>query len=169
MKSAEILHTRKFARQFRQQILLNPTFIRIAVPFLGNVPGYGTLADFVRIALRSGGTSMDLITRQPGQNDGTITTQMADVIVALGVNLLIRKTPLLHSKVYQVGFADGRRASFVGSSNLSTGGLKTNDETMALLLSVEENQKVKLELDRLTDFGAMPYTQWKALKALGRA
>ena len=165
MLNIEILPTRKFRESFYRHVSLRPKRVRIAVPFVGNVPGYGTLADFVRVLLRDDGASMELITRPPESGEGTIKRATAEVVVALGVDLIFRTSPPLHSKVYQVTFANGTRAAYVGSANFTAGGLKRNDEAMALLLSAEENQRVQVELDRLAGRGAVPYRHWKAQKA----
>ena len=163
MLNVDILPTQNFRRSFRRHVLL-ATRIRIAVPFVGDVPGYGTLVDFVRILLQGNQTSMELITRPPDTDSGTITEQAAEAIMALGVELLIRSDPRLHSKVYQITLKNGKRAAYVGSANLSVGGFQKNDETMVLLLSENENRKVENELNRLAGSGAFEYGQWKAYK-----
>ena len=165
MLKSEILSTRKFRESFYRHISLHPIRIRIAVPFVGKIPGFGTLADFARVLLRENNVSMELITRPPDANSATITQEMAEAVVAIGVELVVRHSPPLHSKVYQVTFANGERAAYVGSANLTEGGFNRNDETMALLRSVDENHRVELELDRLSNYGAVPYRLWKAKNA----
>lgn len=165
MLKADVLTTRKFRESFYRHVSMGPTRIRIAVPFVGDVPGYGTLADFVRVVLRDERASMELITRPPETGESTIKAAMAAAVVALGVELVFRPSPPLHAKVYQVTFPNGSRAAYVGSANLTAGGLKRNDEAMALLLSEEENKKVEVELDRLAGRGAVPYGHWRVKEA----
>ena len=162
MLTSKILSTRKFRESFYNQLSLSPKNVRIASPFVGKIPGFGTLANLARIILKEENVSMELITRPPDSDKATITEGMAEAVVALGVELVVRHSPLLHSKVYQVTFENGSRAGYVGSANLTNGGLKQNDETMALFLSAEENHQIKLELDRLFGSGAVPYRLWKA-------
>ena len=165
MLNTKILSTRNFCNSFFRHISLAKR-IRIAAPYVGRVPGYGTLADFVRSVLQDDQTSLELITCPPGTANGTISEETADAIVALGVELLIHSTPPLHSKVYQVTFKNDNKAAYVGSANFSRNGLKNNDETMALLLSIDENRQVERELDRLSSgYGTVPYGQWKAFRA----
>lgn len=165
MLKSEILATRKFRDSFYKHISLCPIRVRIAVPFIGKIPGFGNIANFARIILKENNVSMELITRPPDTDKATITEAMAEVVVDLGVELLVRQSPPLHSKIYQVTFANGNRAAYVGSANLTDGGFNRNDETMALLMSVDENRKVELELDRLSRYGALPYRLWKTKNA----
>ena len=166
MLNSDILSTRKFRESFYRHISLHPTRIRIAVPFVNKIPGFGTLADLVRFLLRDDKASMELITRPPDIGGGTITKAMAEVVVALGAELVVRHPRPLHSKIYQFTFANGNRVAYVGSANLTEGGFNRNDETMALLMSVGQNQKVEAELDRLSGYGAMPYRHWQAKNAV---
>ena len=91
-----------------------------------------------------------------------------------GFNLMIHKNNL-HSKVYQFVFPEGDRAAFVGSANLSSGGLENNAETVAFFsekednctmgnkidsLAAQSNDAVAVELDRLAD-QAFAYPVWK--------
>ena len=166
MLTSEILSTRKFRESFYRHLSLSPTRVRIAVPFVGKIPGFGNLPNLARIILKEENVSMELITRPPDTDTATITEAMAEAVLALGVELVVRHTPPLHSKVYQFTFPNGSRAAYVGSGNLTDGGFNKNDETMALLLSANENHKVKLELDRLSGHGAVPYRLWKAKNIL---
>lgn len=166
MGGCEVLSTGKFRKSFYGLVSRRPARVRIAVPYVGKVPGFGSLADFARIVLRDD-ASMELITRPPGSEGGTITKAMAEVVVSLGVDLVIRHKPPLHAKIYQVTFGDGSRTAYVGSANLSEGGLKRNDEAMALFHSAEENKRVEAELNRLSGYGAVPYRRWLANSASG--
>ena len=88
--------------------------------------------------------------------------QEADLIVAMGVDLLIRRN--LHSKVYQFTFPEGDRAGFVGSANLSAGGFERNDETVAFFQTKEDNDAVARELDRMSGHGSVEFLHWKVTR-----
>ena len=126
--------------------------------------------DFARLVLREDDTTLQIVTRPPStSNDTTTLTKIqAEALSTLGVDLLIRMSPLLHSKVYQFNFREGDRASFVGSANFSRGGLELNDESVAFFQSEGENDRVKAELDRLRGKGTKPYHLWKLLKQAGK-
>lgn len=164
----QILHTAAFRRLFWALVNQEPTHLVIVSPFLGGLPNFSTTVEFARYFLRTGTSKFTLITRPPravGQKggEGIIDRHQAEALIALGVNLLVRKSPLLHSKVYQLHLADGSRVSFVGSANFSMGGFQTNDETVVFLKGRDENTQVDLELARLAGYGSFPYREWDIL------
>ncbi|MCG8603521.1 phospholipase D-like domain-containing protein [bacterium] len=166
----KILPTKPFRTTFMQCIGRHPKSLCIVSPFIGNIPGIGGIMDFARLVLREDDTTLQIVTRPPStSNDTTTLTKIqAEALSTLGVDLLIRMSPLLHSKVYQFNFREGDRASFVGSANFSRGGLELNDESVAFFQSEGENDRVKAELDRLRGKGTKPYHLWKLLKQAGK-
>ena len=92
-----------------------------------------------------------------------MTQTQAEAIVRLGVDLLIRSSPQLHSKIYYFKFGDGTQTAFVGSANFTMGGFDRNDETMAMLRDSIDNKRVGAELERLSGRGSVSYLNWKAV------
>lgn len=89
----------------------------------------------------------------------TLLTPEADAISAFeGFNLMI--LPRLHSKVYQFVFPEGDRAAFVGSANLTAGGLERNVESVAFFREKADNDAVANEIERIAH-GAHMYPAWK--------
>ena len=82
----------------------------------------------------------------------------------LGVDLRFRHSPPLHSKVYWFQYREGDEEAFVGSANMTTGGLSRNDETVARFLEAADITKVTRELDRLSGLGTLPFRLWRARK-----
>jgi phosphatidylserine/phosphatidylglycerophosphate/cardiolipin synthase-like enzyme len=168
MAHPEVVSTRRFRTAFMQCIGRHPSSLKVVSPFIGNIPGFGSVVDFARILLRNSEVAFQLVTRPPfdannswAAADGCITSAYAEALVRLGVELLIRTSPLLHSKVYQFAFREGDHASFVGSANFSRGGFELNDETVAVFRDIDDNRRVSAELDRLCGRGSSPYHLWK--------
>lgn len=164
---AEILSTRNFKKKFFECVSRNPISLRVASPNIGEIPSFKTIIRFAQHLLREEGVKFQIITRPPTLSEGTnfISLASANIIVNLGVDLLIRTNPALHSKVYHFEFRQGDQASFVGSANFSKGGFERNDETVAFFRDPEVNRKVEIELNRLAGFGSFPYIMWKAQNA----
>lgn len=155
----EILHTRFFRKRFMECLSRRPCILQVAVPYIGKIPPYHSIVELSRIVLARDSESFQIITRPPESGDGTIRLFEADAIVAMGVNLMIRRN--LHSKVYQFTFPEGDRAAFVGSANLSLGGFERNDETVAFFQTKEDNDAVARELDRMSGHGSIEFAHWK--------
>lgn len=158
MKS-EILHTRPFRERFMRCLSRQPLSLQVAVPYIGKIPSFGSIVELCRFSLSRGCENFLLITRPPSSESGTINLDEANLIVALGVDLMIRNK--LHSKVYQFTFPQGDRAAFVGSANLTSGGFEHNDETVAFFGEKLDNDAVAVELERISGYGAIDFTQWK--------
>ena len=89
----------------------------------------------------------------------TLLVHEADAISGMeGFTLQI--LPNLHSKVYQFVFPNGDRAAFVGSANLTMGGLERNIESVAFFCEKEDNDAVAAEIERIA-IGAHIYPAWK--------
>lgn len=159
----EILPTRSFKREFLQCVGRRPSSIRVVSPFIGKLPAFRDIVNFSRIMLQYGNCTLQVVTRPPGSRNDTLTNTQADAIVHLGVDLLIRTSPWLHSKIYHFEFREGNQTAFVGSANFTLGGFERNDETMAMLRDRIDNERVQAELERLCGWGSMPYPNWKAL------
>lgn len=164
---AEILSTRNFKRKFFECVSRNPLSLRVASPYIGELPSFKTIIRFTQHLLREDGVRLQIITCPPSLSERTnyLSLSYADIIVKLGVDLLIRTNPNLHSKVYQFQFREGDKASFVGSANFSKGGFERNDETVALFRDPETNKEVESELNRLAGFGSFPFLMWKVHNA----
>ncbi len=157
----EILHTRLFRERVMECLSRRPLSLRMAAPYIGKIPSFGSIVELSRFLLSGGCERLQLITRPPNLESGTINLDEADLIVNLGVDLILRGK--LHSKVYQFTFSEGDRAAFVGSANLTVGGLKRNDETIAFFSEKADTAAVAVELDRLSGPGAVEFTQWKVI------
>jgi len=164
----EILPTRKFKDRFFECFQRHPTLLRISSPYIGELPNFKDIVNFSRFFLREEGVNFQLITSPPvEQKDGRYLSKFnAEILVNLGVDLVIRKNPYLHSKVYQFTFPQKDKVAFVGSANFTKGGLERNDETVAMFRDPEVNKKVEAELDRLSSFGSQSYVKWKYNNAL---
>ena len=160
--SVEILPTRKFREKFLQCVGRSPISIRVVSPFIGSLPAFRDIVNFSRIVQRYGNCKFQLVTRPPTTSTDTLTQTQAEAIVRLGVDLRIRKSPWLHSKIYYFEFREGNQTAFVGSANFTLGGFSRNDETMAMLRDSIDNKRVHAELERLSGRGAVPYSQWRA-------
>ena len=140
----------------------SPVSMRVAVPYVGAIPGFQSIVALSRFLLARGCDPVQLITRPPESEGGTIRLLEANLIAQMGVEVLVRKK--LHSKIYQFRFPDGKRAAFVGSANLSLGGFELNDETVAFFREKADNDAVAREFERIAGFGAQPFEHWKTIK-----
>ena len=158
----EILPTRSFKREFLQCVGRKPSGLRVVSPYIGKLPAFRDIVNFSRTMLQYGNCSLQVVTGPPGSQGETLTSTQADAIVLLGVDLLIRTSPWLHSKIYHFEFQEGNQTAFIGSSNFTLGGFERNEETMAMLRGTVDNKRVQAELERLSGWGSMPYLSWKA-------
>ena len=133
--------------------------LRIAVPYIGKIPAFDSVVELSRFVLSREECDLFQIITQPPGSKGTICYHHADVIVRQGATLMFRKR--LHSKIYQFTFPEGDRAAFVGSANLTRGGFKYNDETVALFRDKSDNDAVEAELLRIESRGAYRFEHWK--------
>lgn len=136
-----------------------PLALQVAVPYIGKIPPYGSIVELSRTFLARDSEFFQIVTRPPDSGDGTIRWSEANLIVAMGVDLMIRRH--LHSKVYQFTFPEGDRASFVGSANFTLGGFERNDETVVFFRTKEDNDAVARELDRISGHGSLEFSHWK--------
>ena len=157
----EILYTRKFKAQFMGCLSRAPVTMRIAVPYVGKIPEFGSIVKLIGFLLGRECTTIQLITRSPGSEPGSIPLHEANLIAQMGVEVMIRNR--IHSKIYQFKFREGDRAAFVGSANLSMGGFERNDETMAFFREKADNESVAMELDRIAGVGAFSLEHWKII------
>ncbi len=159
----EILHTRLFREKFMRCLSHNPCFLQIAVPYIGKIPGHGSIVEFSRFFMGNEGEERQftLITRPPGSGAESVGIREAEIITNMGVELIIRTQKFLHSKIYQFTFSEGNRAAFVGSANFTMGGFDRNIETMAYFLKKGDNAKVASELERLA-WKAHNFVHWRA-------
>lgn len=167
----QILPTRAFRRLFWAFANRDRVRLTVVSPFLGGLPDFSSTVEFARFFLRNEESSLTLVTRPPRREaaggeiagpgrEGILNDIQAEALVALGVDLRIRKSPPLHSKVYQLQIAEKKWVSFVGSANFSLGGFQKNDETVVFFGGEPENKQVDREVTRLTGTGSIPYRDW---------
>ena len=155
----EILHTRRFNERFMECASRYFVSLRVAVPYIGKIPGFNSIVGLSKFAFSRGCKQFQIVTLPPGSKS-TILRAHADLIISQGANLMIRNH--LHSKIYQFTFREGDQAAFVGSANLTRGGFETNDETVAFFRDKCDNDAVTGELRRIEGPGAFPFEYWKA-------
>ena len=162
----EVLSTRYFKTTFIQSLSRHIVRIAIVSPFVTPVPGFQSTYDFFRrLAVRLPEASMDLVTAPPHDHrNNVLSWQEAQLIAQLGVRLMIRPSPTLHSKVYYVRYQEGDTSSFVGSANFTKGGFESNDETVAFWRRSGPDHQVEKELARLTGPGSFDLNQWAVMR-----
>ncbi len=121
--------------------------------------------EFCEFVLGRGTSQITIVTRPPESQGATLRRVEAEQIEVAGVDLRIRKSPDLHSKIYFFAYDDAVFAAFIGSANFTKGGFEDNDETMTMIQNLEDRPEVQRELNRLTMFGSYPYSSWKAIRA----
>lgn len=160
----QVLNTRAFRREFLGSLSRDVTLLSIVSPFITTLRGFESPFRFFHILQsRLPGISLQLVTRPPDDGAPQVLSWVeGEQIDRLGVELLIRSSPLLHSKVYYIKYREGDSSSFVGSANFTRGGFERNDETMAFWRRGEDNFEVEKEISRLTGPGSFTFLQWKA-------
>ena len=106
-----------------------PVSLRVAAPYVGKIPGFGSIVALAQSIMHSGCKKFQLITAPPESEAGSIRLSEAELISQMGVDVMILNR--LHSKIYQFGFPEGDQAAFVGSANFTAGGFERNYETVA--------------------------------------
>ena len=162
--SVEILDTRRFREKFNRCLARNPIELWMAAPYITGIPYGRTIPLFARFC-QTRECGLNIITGKPGNGNGILSVQEANLIIRRGVNLLIRTQPFLHAKIYQFYFQTGDRAAFVGSANFTMGGFKKNDEIVAFFSQKSDNDGIARQFKRLSDT-SMEYHQWKIKEAL---
>ena len=139
------------------------TSLSIVSPFVTALPGFQSpLYFFQHLSMRLPEIQLQLVTRPPNDKKGQVLSWLeAEQIANIGVELLIRPAPTLHSKVYYIKYRDGDGSSFVGSANFTRGGFERNDETIAFWRRGEDNYEVEKEVARLAGPGSVTFLQWK--------
>lgn len=159
----QVLPTELFRREFLQCIGRKPSSIRVVSPFIGRLPVFGDIVGFCRAVLRYEDCVLQIVTRPPESTNDVLDRVQAEQMVQLGVDLVIRTSGRLHSKIYHFEFREGDQTAFIGSANFSMGGFGNNEETMAMMRDAVDNKRVSAELERLCGRGAEPYSSWKVL------
>ena len=156
----QILYTRLFKRKFDDCIGRHPSQVKIVVPYIGKTP-WGGIIDFAKFMIKI--QSEVFLTTLPPNNSrmNQLSQEEAKELSRMGINLIIRTSPPLHSKIYQFIFRTGDRAAFVGSANFSINGFNKNDETVAFFQAKADNDKIANEIDRLSAGGATFFNSWR--------
>lgn len=162
MTPTVILPTRKFKTAFFRCVSRNPQNLTVVSPYVGGLPGFKNIVDFTRhLYNKIDGFQFRLITRPPSNAYENLNTEQAKALSLLGVDLLVRTKPILHSKIYQFYFPEGDSASFIGSANFTLGGFERNEESVAYFRDPSENKKISQEINRLSTYGSIPFNLWK--------
>lgn len=159
--SVGVLATRQFATHFRDCLARGPQELKIVSPFITAFPPYKRTSDFCVDAIKRGVSKILIVTRPPESDVATLTKIEADLLVNNGVDLRIRTSPTLHSKIYVFLYEANRFAAFVGSANFTKGGFVDNDETVTFIQKLDDRLPVFREIERLEKQGAFPYSHWK--------
>lgn len=169
MPGVKLFATKAFHRKFLNLLAEAPTSLVLISPFVTAMPPWGSVAEFFSFALSRGISDITLVTRPPSKKDGAVLTRDEAANVArLGVDLRFRKDTL-HAKLFVLIFEGNRYAAFVGSSNLSRGGFRDNEELVVLLENQEDRPEVQREMAQLCGQGAFPYNYWQQLSLKGKA
>ena len=137
--------------------------LSIVSPFVTPIRGFNSTHEFFRqILARMPDVSISLVTSPPSDTQNNVLSwQEADLIDALGVQLIIRSSPTLHSKIYYIRYREGDTSCFLGSANFTRGGFEGNDETVALWRRSSDDPQVEREMARLQGPGSFTLIQWK--------
>jgi phosphatidylserine/phosphatidylglycerophosphate/cardiolipin synthase-like enzyme len=160
--SHEVYATRKFYKRFLSSFSEGVERVVICSPYFNKLPTpFDNVVSFCRFLQQRGIENITIITRPPGCDGTAMTTEIARMLDAQGIELIIRANPYLHAKMYHVEFKQGYFRSFVGSANFTIGGLDKNQEVMAEVEGVGEHAPCQREIARLIgDNGAMTYPIW---------
>ena len=159
----EVLHTRQFRKTFLGSLSRDIQSIFVVSPFVTPIRGFKSTYDFFsRLSVRIPEISMTLVTMPPSDlHNNVLSWQEADLIAHMGVHIVIRSSPTLHSKIYYVRYRQGDTRSFIGSANFTRGGFEGNDESVAFWRRGGSDLQLEKELARLTGPGSFDLTQWK--------
>ena len=162
-----LLRTRAFRERFYSVLQRGPVSLSICVPYIGKIPGFGSVFHFATYFSNRGGQRFRLITGPPGSGRSRLSPELATKLAALDfLDLLIRSSPVLHAKLYHVQFASGAGIGYIGSANFTKGGLQDNDEVMAEIGKTDEERQVLAEIERLSGHGAIPFRAWRQQRVM---
>lgn len=174
MSDIRLLRTKAFRQRLYGNLQRGPVDLVVCVPFIGRIPGFRNIYSLARYFKQQGGQRFRLITGPPVDakaktNDrGGLSEQLAGQLVRLEFfDLYIRKSPFLHAKLYHLRFDDGSGVAYIGSSNLTKGGLQDNDEVMGEIVRPAEEKRVAAQLRLLEGQGAISYQIWR-YQTIGR-
>ena len=157
-----LLRTRSFRRRLYGYLQSAPVDLSICVPYIGSIPGFRNIYQLAIYFANQGGESFTVVTGPPGKEGGSLPIDMAEAISKLDVvDLRVRTSPFLHAKVYHLRFRDGRSVGYIGSANLTKGGLERNDEVMGEMIDPIEAKKILSCFQEFTGPGSVPYHLWR--------
>lgn len=150
------------------------------------VPGAEFLRRPLKELLERGGTFHAVLGGQPEQTDPGALRILADAIEgfphAASIHLAAPAGGIQNAKTYYVKNTSGRAAAYVGSANLTRGGLTANQEAGVLLDSQEDgDEALEAVLDGVRAWAEHPhtvkitldavdvFTRWGKLTRAGRA
>ena len=143
--------------------------LSICVPYIGSIPGFRNIYQLAIYFANQGGERFTVVTGPPGKKGGALPIDMAEAISKLDVvDLRVRTSPFLHAKIYHLRFRDGRSVGYIGSANLTKGGLERNDEVMGEMIEGIEAKTVLSCFQEFTGPGSVPYHLWR-LQSAGRS
>lgn len=153
--------TKSFRTNFLASLSEQIDRLVICSPYFGELPSpFNSWLSFFSQQEKRGVGDIKLVVRPPGSDAQALPVDTAKALAALGVEIFVRTSPYLHSKIYHFEYQKGFFRTFVGSSNFTKGGLKRNYEVVAEIEGVGTNSPCHREIARMLHKGALPYPQW---------
>ena len=158
----KLFRTRMFRTRFYGNLQRSPVALSICAPYIGKIPGFGNVYQLALFFAQQGGKRFTVVTGPPGKEGGSLKPYLAEAMSKLDiVDLHVRTSPTLHAKLYHLRFDDGRGVGYVGSANLTKGGLSRNDEIMREMIEASDEMEVFTRFQEFTGPGSMPYHLWR--------
>ena len=165
-KVRQLMRTRSFRRRLYGHLQGAPVDLSICVPYIGRIPGFRNIYHLAIYFAKQGGERFTVVTGPPGKEGGSLAPNMAEAISKLDVvDLRVRTSPFLHAKIYHLRFRDGRSVGYIGSANLTKGGLEGNDEVMGEMIEARETDAILSCFRQFTGPGSLPYHLWRLQSA----
>ena len=159
-KEIEIQQTKVFRSAFRKA-LKRPCALTMVSPYITAFKPWTSILKFAQFFITRHEKPFTLITRPPGSTNSILSLSEALNLSSMQVDLKIRTSPTLHSKIYFFEYDQGDYTAFVGSANLTRGGFEKNDETVAQFRSASHKPEIIAEITRLNGKGAFPFEYWR--------
>ena len=160
----QVQHRSDFKKNFMRS-LANDCNLIIISPFITAIKPWKSINEFAKFFLNKHSGTLSFVTRPPSHDQGLLDSSMADLLSAIGVNLIIRSQPPLHSKIYFFDYFTGDYTAYIGSANFTKGGFENNDESIVKIRSTDHKTSILKEVTRLTGNGAVPYNVWRSRNA----
>lgn len=153
--------TRAFYRSFLASLSEPIREIVICSPYFGKLPKpFGDIVKFCELQRAKGVDQISVITRPPGGEPTAMSVGQAQRLSINDVDVFVKISPYLHSKLFHIEYRKGYFKSFVGSANFTLGGFSRNHEVVAEMEGVGNNSPCHREITRLLTGGTMSYRAW---------